>query len=346
MRVSATPPGSPGARARLSTAPRQSPAAPRRSPAGLPPPPASPRRRRRTLAAATLLSLLALAPLLAPPLAAQPAAAADAVLDGVVQQYGQASGIWLERVLPLAQKTFAILATLELVVSGLFIALGREGLDAVAASLLKKFIVLCFFFTLLVEFPLWLPNVFAGFEAAGQNAAATFSLSPSGVLDLGIAIASNIMVAQQDIGFLTHPVGALVGTATALLVLLAYAFIAAQICLALVEVYLVLSGGVLFLGFAAFRVTAPFAEGYLLYSFQTGAKVYLLYLLVGVGGILSREWADLQFAQADSGIPPTLTAQFAVMTGALVLALLVWRTGAIAARLTSGASFNLREALR
>jgi type IV secretion system protein TrbL len=307
--------------------------------------PARSRRRRHALAAG-LLSLLLLAPLLAPPLAAQPAAAADGILDGVVQQYGEASGIWLARVLPLAQKTFGILAALELAASFLFIALGGEGLDAAVVKLLKKFIVMSFCYALLVEFPLWLPNLFAGFEAAGQTAAATFSLSPSGILDLGIAIASDIMVAHQDTGFLTHPVGALVGTATALLVLLAYAFIAAQICLALVEVYLVLSGGVLFLGFAACRVTAPFAEGYLLYSFQTGAKVYLLYLLVGVGGILSRDWADLRFAQPDTGIPPTLTAQFAVMTGALVLALLVWRTGAIAARLTSGASFNLREALR
>jgi type IV secretion system protein TrbL len=279
--------------------------------------------------------------------AQMPPGAADGILDGVVHTYSSASIAWLATVLPIAQRLFAILATLELAVSGLFWAVSRETLDAVAAALLRKFIVLSFLFTLLFEFPLWIPAITRSFEAAGQAASGTTAVNPSLLLDDGIAIGAHMLSAVDDAGLLIHPAGAFVAEATALIVILAYALLAVQLCLTLCEVSFVLTGGALFLGFAGFRATAPLAEGYLLFSFQTGIKVYLLYLLTGVGATLSAQWAALDFQLfPGAGVPPSLTAQFAVMTGALVLCLLAWRTGGIAARLVHSASFHLREALR
>jgi type IV secretion system protein TrbL len=275
-----------------------------------------------------------------------PAPSPDGILDGVVQEYGAASLGWLAAVLPMAQRLFAMLATLELAVSGIFWAVGREGLDAVAAALLRKFIVLSFLFTLLFEFPLWLPYVTRGFEAAGQAASGTSTVNPSQILGYGISIGAHMLSAIEDAGLLTHPAGVFVADFTALIVILAYALIAVELCLTLCEVTLVLSGGALFLGFAGFRVTAPFAEGYLLFSFRTGIKVYLLYLLVSVGTTLSRQWAQIDFHLFEGVAPPTLAPQFAVMTGAMVLCLLAWRTGGIASRLVQAASFRLQEALR
>ena len=301
--------------------------------------------RRRRLARAVALGV-GLAALGAAALAAQPAPNPDGVLDSVVQEYGGVAAGWLGQVLPMAQRTFGLLATLELAVSGLLWTLGGTALDQVAAGLLKKFIVLAFFLSLLTLFPLWLPALTHGFEVAGQTASGTGSINPSRILDLGLAIADRMLLALADIGLLANPTGVLVGTFTTLLVVLAYAAIAAQLCLTLVEVYFVLSGGALFLGFAGFRGTVPFAEAYLLYAFQTGAKVYVLYLVTGAGAALSEQWAGIDFAGAGGGVPASLAPFFAVMTGALVLALLSWRAGAIAARLTAGAGLNLREALR
>jgi type IV secretion system protein TrbL len=167
------------------------------------------------------------------------------------------------------------------------------------------------------------------------------------VLDLGITIASNMLLSLDAVGFLRNPTGNIVGAAAALLVIVAYAGIAAQLCLALVETYVVLTGGCLFLGFAAFRGTAGLAEGYILYAFQTGARIYLLYLLLGVGTALSREWAGLTFATGGpAGTPPSLALHFQVLAGALVFCLLVWKVpSGVAARLTQGASLRLGEAL-
>lgn len=303
------------------------------------------------------LHLLALAPAarvaaaLAVLFAAATAAAAqapppDAILDGVVRGYSEASAGWLERVFPFAQRLFALLATLELAVSGLVWALGRDSLDAVAAALLRKFMLLAFLFTLLWQFPLWLPVVTRGFEAAGQAASGTQVVNPSRIFDYGLTIGGHILLAVDDAGVLADPSGVFLGEVTVLIVVLAYALVAVQLCITLCEVSFVLTGGVLFLGFAGFRVTAPFAEGYLLFAFQTGIKIYLLYLLVGVGTALSQEWAAIDFQLTQSAQPPTLGPQFAVMTGALVLCVLAWRTGGIAGRLAHSATLRLGEALR
>jgi hypothetical protein len=77
-----------------------------------------------------------------------------------------------------------------------------------------------------------------------------------------------------------------------------------------------------------------------------GIKIYLLYLLVGVGTSLSRQWAAIDFGLIQTAQPASFGPQFAVMTGALVFCLLVWRTGGIASRLAQAASFRLGEALR
>jgi type IV secretory pathway TrbL component len=81
----------------------------------------------------------------------------------LVRDYQTAAGSWLERIVPVAERTFALLATLELAVSGLWWALGREGLDAAFAALLRKFVLLSFLFSLIYLFPLWVPAITRGF---------------------------------------------------------------------------------------------------------------------------------------------------------------------------------------
>jgi type IV secretion system protein TrbL len=271
----------------------------------------------------------------------------DGILDGLIRGYHDLSLSWLERIQPLAQRTFAILATLELAVSGLFWAIGRESLDAIAASLLRKFIVLAFLFSLLTLFPFWIPAITIGFQAAGQAATQTPTVNPSQVLDLGGTIASKMLVSYGVFGFLVNPAGVLLATITSFFVVLSFCLIAAQICLTLIETYLVLTGGALFLGFAGFRSTAPLAEGYLVYAFQVGAKIYLLYLLLGVGMAIARTWADLNFLPFFGFSVPTLVGHFQVMGGSIIFCILVWyipRT--IATRLVQGVSFHLTEAIR
>jgi type IV secretion system protein TrbL len=113
----------------------------------------------------------------------------------------------------------------------------------------------------------------------------------------------------------------------------------------LVESYIVLSGGVVFLGFSAFRSTAELADGYLRYAFYVGVKVFLLYLVCGVGTALSSTWVtQLQAA------PDLLTGgamEWHVIGGVVVFAVMTLRIpNTVAGRITSHARFGLAEALK
>jgi type IV secretion system protein TrbL len=283
----------------------------------------------------------------ASPLAAQapPQLSPDSIVDGLLEEFQTASQGWFLHIQLPTERTFALLATLELALSGLFWAIHMGSLDAVVEGLLRRFILLAFFFALLTSFPLWLPAVGRGFEAAGQTATGASTLNPALLLDNGVTIAANILGSFADGTLLPGTTSWAVGLLVAVLIVVSYAFIAAQLCLALIEMYLVLSGGVLFLAFTACRITAPFAEGYLVYSFRIGTKIYLLYLLTSAGLSLSRQWAAISWPGA-SLVAPSFAPYFAVLAGAFVLALLVWRTDAIAGNLVQGASFHLRDALR
>jgi type IV secretion system protein TrbL len=271
----------------------------------------------------------------------------DGLLDSLVHDYETSSASWLERIAPLAQRTFAILAALEFAVSGLWWALGRDSLDEIGASLLRKFFLLSFLYSLIYLFPLWVPFVTRGFQTAGQTAAGINTVNPSQLLDLGLTIASHMLLSFGSLGFLANPTGNIVASITAFFVVLAYTVIAARICLTLIESYIVLTGGLLFLGFAGFRLTATFAENYILYAFHVGTKIYLLYLLVGIGTAMSQRWAGLSFTPSTEVFPPSLTPHFHVMAGALIFALLAWKLpSSVAARLTQGATFRLQDALR
>src|SRR2546426_12357578 len=84
------------------------------------------------------------------------------------------------------------------------------------------------------------------------------------------------------------PAMAVFAALAALIIALAYVVIAAQLALVLIESYIVLGGGVLFLGFAAFRGTAAFADNLIAYTFGVGVKVFLLYLIVGLGSQIAK----------------------------------------------------------
>ncbi len=154
-----------------------------------------------------------------------------------------------------------VLASLEFVISGAIWALRRDSLDDIAAKFLLKFALVAFLLALITSFTTWIPPIINGFAAAGEAAiGSNATISPSGILDIGRQTSLTILN-TLDVGvMLRNPAMAVYGALAAMIVALAYVIIATQLVLVLVESYVVLGGGVLFSGFAAFRGTAAFAE--------------------------------------------------------------------------------------
>ena len=290
------------------------------------------------LAVAALVALL-VAPALAQSPAQQP------VLDGIANQYRDASRLWRPRLLPIAQQLFMVLASLEFALSGAIWALRRDSLDDIAAKFLLKFTLVAFLLALITSFTYWIPPIVNGFAAAGERAIGTSAtVSPSGIIDIGRQTSLTVLN-TLDVGvMLRNPAMAVFGALAALIIALAYVVIAAQLVLVLIESYVVLGGGVLFLGFAAFRGTAAFAENLIAYTFGVGIKVFLLYLIVGLGSQIAKSWIPLIQSSTFFGPQSPLLE---VVGGAIIFAVLAVRVPHVVAyRLSGHASFGIAHALR
>ncbi|HEY6322267.1 MAG TPA: P-type conjugative transfer protein TrbL [Thermoanaerobaculia bacterium] len=275
--------------------------------------------------------------------AAQPAAAG--LLDDLVKGYQTAASSWLATLVPMAERTFGILAGIEIAVGALMWFVNRKTIDEMFLAFIRKILVLGLFYGFLSQFPLWVPRIVEGFQAAGQAASQTQELSPSGVIQVGIDISTRLLKASSLIGLLLPAVGMFLAPVVVLIVMIAFIAIAAQLVMTLVESYLVVTGGVVFLGFAAFRGSAPIADKYIVYAVQVGVKLFLLYLMVSTGLAMAARWAldmETQFAIFGGNLKPL----FDILAGSVVFALLVWKIPTqVSHFLTQSVHLHLREAL-
>lgn len=275
-------------------------------------------------------------------LSAMPAIAQTTVLDNTQDAYRTTTRAWLGPISLIARRLFAALAVIEVTISAALWTLRRGSLDEMAARFLLKFILLSFVLMLITGAGYWTPVLVNSFATAGQaTGIVPVPAGPSEIVDIGTTIAfynidtRGLGLSPAD--FLT----ASFALVSRLVVIGAFLFVAAQVVLAWVESYVALAGGVIFLGFGAFRGTAQYAENYLNYLVFLGIRLFLLYLLLGVGiAILQGNLASLP--------PAMLPKQMAeVMAIAVIFAVLVLRIpNSAASRVAGGAQMGIAQALR
>ncbi len=229
--------------------------------------------------------------LLAPSVAAQTSS-----LDLITDDYRTAAETARPIMLGIARGTFAILAVLEIALAALWWTLRERGPAEVLSALVVKLGWLGFVFALLASFDFWFVPIIDGFVTAGQRSASGPAMSPGDVLAAGAQISTNLRE-----GYFSELSGLelinpktwdslLTVFVSGLIIEAIYILIAAMIVLAFVEAYVVLATGALVLGFAAFRGTASLADRFVAYAFGVGIRLFLLFLLVGIGQNLAEGW--------------------------------------------------------
>jgi type IV secretion system protein TrbL len=254
------------------------------------------------------------------------------ILNDIVRDYESISSAWTATLLPIAQAVFWTLVLIELVWSAIWWVVDREDGLGVITALLRKVLAVGFFYALLINGPTWIRAVIDGFTQAGASASGLTDLSPSGVFDQGLALANKILNSVEGLGILEGIFPSLVAVFTALVVVVSFAIIAAQLLVALVESFVVIGAGVLFVGFSGSRWTKFFTERYLSYLASVGVKLLVLYLIMGVGMSIAARWVPILERGGFSPIP-----FFYVMGGSLVFLFLTWHIPSVASAMMVGA---------
>jgi P-type conjugative transfer protein TrbL len=276
------------------------------------------------------------------------AARADNSLDTMLNTVQYASVGWLGQTVPAAQKIFAALLGLELVVTVfvwayLYIS-GKLNAGGLLATSIQKIILLVFFSLTLSSFPVFLPKILSTFQDLGGQVAGIQGISPTSVLDQGILLASQVLFTANTAGLLEIP-AALTALVIGLALLVCFVLLAWNLTSVLIEAQILLGGGILFMGFASNRITIQLAENYIVSLFRLGIRSYLLYFMVAVGNQLVPIWsAELtNYLYSLDGF----ALLFRIAAEVLIFTLITIKLPArLATELTAPAGFlHLRQAL-
>lgn len=255
--------------------------------------------------------------------------------SAMLDQFRSVRTAWLNTAAGYANRLFGILALIEFAWTGAILVLERTDLQGWTAALVRKMMFIGAFFALLTFGADWIPRIIESFQIFGQAASGLNSLAPSDVLAIGLNVVGNLLSAAAESGWMASFGTALAMVFAALLSFLAFLGITVQLVVTLVESYLVVGAGFLFLGFGGSRWTAPYVERYIAFAVSTGVKVMVLYLILGASLALTRNWVNESQLIAASAQPAIDALDIA---GSAVLLLMVcWNVPKLAASVLGGA---------
>jgi type IV secretion system protein TrbL len=212
--------------------------------------------------------------------------------------------------------------------------LEKSDLQSWTSALIRKLMWIGAFYALLLNGRIWIPAIIDSFTQIGQNAAGLGALSPSGVFMQGLSLAGALLDGASTSNFFSNPGASLALAFAALIIVVSYTLITINFIVTLVESYLVVSVGFIFLGFGGSRWTAPYTERYIGLAVSIGIKILLLYCLISAGFGLSLGWIDEAQSIAAS-TRPVMTA-FDVMGGSLIFMMCCWQIPKLFAAVIGG----------
>jgi len=202
-------------------------------------------------------------------------------VGGTFQQIGQAANAWIPAIMHESAFLFYVLATLDFA-WGAPSFLRESDFTGLFLSLVKKLLVISFFYAVLINGQVWIPAIVNSFAQLGATAAGVpLAQSPSDIMMQGLQIVSNLFTQVSGTDLLTQPGGAITTVLAACIVLASYIIITLHYVVTKLEAIIVMSAGYIFLGFGGSRWTTPYFERYISLAVSTGVRLMLIYLMLG-----------------------------------------------------------------
>ena len=212
--------------------------------------------------------------------------------------------------------------------------LERADLQSWTSALIRKMMWIGAFYALLLNGRIWIPAIIDSFEQIGQTSSGFNGISPSAVFAQGINIAGALMDGASTSAFFTNTGACLSLIVAAALIVLAFTGITIQFVVAMVESYIIVAAGFIFLGFGGSRWTVPYTERYIGLAVSVGVKIMIIYLLVGTGMNIALTWVN--DAQQVAASPSPAMGAFGIMGSALIFLMLCWQIPKLFAAVLGG----------
>jgi len=253
------------------------------------------------------------------------------IYENVLDRFKTASQGWAAVILTHASRLFWTLALISMVWTFGMMALRRADLGEFFAEFVRFTIFTGLFWWFLMNGPRFGETIIASLRQIGGEATRLGpNLTPSSVVDIGFAV----FFLTLDMFTVGSPVMSAVGILLGFGVLVLLALVAVNMLILLVSGWVLLYGGVFFLGFGGARWTSDLAINYYKTVLGVAASLFAMVLIVGV----STSIIDQYYRSMAADIPvKELTV---VMMVAFIMAMLVKSIPPLISGIITGASIN------
>jgi type IV secretion system protein TrbL len=240
----------------------------------------------------------------------------------ILDDYQNAMGQWETAATSAAATLFALLAAIEVTWTAIVMTLEKTDIQAWVATVIKKMMGIGIFWALLKYGATWLPAIVNSFIRIGQNGSNQTALNPSSILVEGLNISGTLFSTAGQMG-LSFDFGTAICLAFAGIgIFLSFAIVCVHFVMAMVESYIVLGAGYIFLGFGGSRWTSSYVERYIGLAVNVGVRLMVLYLLIGLGQTFATQWetraASIQYTSAG------VQTAFGLLGSTLIYAAVCW----------------------
>lgn len=262
---------------------------------------------------------------------AQTDAAPSTVMGMIDGKFQPLQAQWSSAIKGTAIKLFLALMGLDFTVSrALKLLEGGDTIESIVGGLGKQILRYSFFFALLKFADTWLPAIIDSFRKIGSNAAGAAPTTPDGILDAGTTTALAVIQSLHTLGLGDAMMMAVPLMLVALIVFFCFVFVAIQVLVTNIEIYLMCGAGVILLGMGGSLWTKDMAVNVYKYALQVGVKLMVLILIVGAGQSIFAG----QLIDQDNFLRSVL--QVAAVAG--IYAYLSFKAPALASGMLSGSS--------
>ncbi len=223
------------------------------------------------------------------------AAADTGIMDSVMGKYQQAASSWGGQMVSFGSWIFWGLALISMVWTYGMMILRKADIGEFFAETIRFFGTLGFFFWILLNGPAISDSIIKTMWTIGTTAvggAANFT--PSGITDIGF----DIFFKALDESSAFSPVDSAAAILMAACILVVLTLVAVNMLLLFVSAWILMYGGVVFLGFGGARWTSDIAITYYKTVVGIGAQLMGMILLVGIG----KTFMDQAYAGMSAGI--------------------------------------------
>lgn len=201
------------------------------------------------------------------------------VLESLEDQVVSATGNWESQVLSAATSLFWILASIEVGIAAIWLAIQAPAIETWFAELVRRILFIGFFLFVLESGPDFAWAIVDSLFALGSEGGAA---SPAGVFNAGINVAGQLSE-NVRFGLWEDNLLGLASIIAMAIVVVCFSLVSALFISVLVEMYVGLLAGMIMLGLGGSSYTKDFAIRYLVYAFSVGMKLMGLVMIAKIG---------------------------------------------------------------